>query len=54
MDHHVARPLRMFAELGGRHSKKTDASTGRFPPTPRPKQEYKAQVLKLQVSQENR
>lgn len=44
-DHHVARPLRILPELGGRHSRKTAASTGRFPPTPRPKQAYNAQVL---------
>lgn len=35
----------MLAELGGRHSRKTAASTGRLPPTPRPRQAYKAQVL---------
>jgi hypothetical protein len=44
-DHHVARPLKMLLELGGKHSKKTAASTGRFPPTPRPKQAYNAHVL---------
>jgi len=44
-DHHVASPLRTLPELGGRHSKKTAASTGKFPPTPRPRQAYSAQVL---------
>lgn len=44
-DHHVARPLRIWVELGGKHSRKTAASTGRLPPTPRPKQAYKAHVL---------
>lgn len=44
-DHHVDSPLRILPELGGRHSRKTAASTGRFPPTPKPKQEYNAQVL---------
>lgn len=36
-DHQVARPLKMLAELGGKHSRKTAASTGKLPPTPRPK-----------------
>jgi len=44
-DHQVASPLKILAEFGGRHSRKTAASTGRFPPTPRPKQAYSAQTL---------
>lgn len=44
-DHHVASPLNMLPELGGKHSQKTAASTGMFPPTPKPRQAYKAQVL---------
>lgn len=44
-DHQVASPLRMLPELGGRHSQKTAASTGKLPPTPSPMHAYKAQVL---------
>jgi hypothetical protein len=35
----------MLLELGGKHSRKTAASTGKFPPTPRPRQAYKAHTL---------
>ena len=44
-DQNTARELKRLPEVKGRNSKKTAASTGRFPPTPTPKHAYSAQAL---------
>ncbi|GMF78253.1 unnamed protein product [Aspergillus oryzae] len=43
-DQKTASELRICAEDVGKNSRKMAASTGRFPPTPNPKQAYSAQV----------
>lgn len=43
--HQTLSMVKRFPEANGRNSRKSAPSTGRFPPTPRPKQANKAQVL---------
>lgn len=45
MGHQTLSMVRRLPEANGRNSKKSAPSTGRFPPTPRPKQENRAQAL---------
>lgn len=45
--HHTLSIVRRFPDANGRNSRKRAPSTGKFPPTPRPKQAYSAQVLQL-------
>lgn len=48
--HHTLSMVRRFPEANGRNSRKRAPSTGKLPPTPRPKQAYSAQVLQLPLT----